>query len=486
MYRNIFSKYILTFMVIVVTNFILFILIASFLINGYSVEMKKELMENSSQSIYSSLNGVMTLSKMPLEDIIKVDNGYIVDVLNENAEANTAVIFITDNQGRVLVASNNAKGIIPSKVDEALVEGYLSEDYSYSTLGGIFKKEHINVIHPINVFPPGRADYDSETSLGAIFICSENNNPIIKRLGSSVFITLLWIFGFSFVAVYFVSERISRPLKEMSRAAKNFAKGNFSVRVPVRGNDEVSELATAFNNMAGSLEKLEENRSQFISNVSHDLRTPMTTISGFIDGILSGTIPKDKTDYYLEIVASEVKRLSRLVNSLLDITRIQSGERKFTMTSFDACELARQVLISCESRIDKKKLDIVFECDDDNMNVIADRDAIHQIMYNLVDNAVKFSNEGGTITLTVRENDDKLYVTVRNTGMGISKEELPHVFEQFYKSDRSRGLDKTGVGLGLYISKTIIDQHGEEMWVTSEEGVFCEFTFTLQKDKKTK
>jgi signal transduction histidine kinase len=156
------------------------------------------------------------------------------------------------------------------------------------------------------------------------------------------------------------------------------------------------------------------------------------------------------------------------------------------MTSFDACELLREVLISCESRIEDKKLNVNFECDEDNMRVLADKDAIHQIMYNLVDNAIKFSNEGGVLSLKVKGSDDKIFVTVYNTGEGISASDLPKVFEQFYKSDRSRGLDKTGLGLGLYISKTIIDQHGEEMWVKSEEGKYCSFTFTLAKDKKVR
>ncbi|MBQ5746379.1 MAG: GHKL domain-containing protein, partial [Clostridia bacterium] len=244
---------------------------------------------------------------------------------------------------------------------------------------------------------------------------------------------------------------------------------------------EVAELATAFNNMAGSLEKLEENRSAFLSNVSHDLRTPMTTISGFIDGILSGAIPEEKTSYYLEIVQSEVKRLARLVNTLLDVTRLESGSRKYNKTQFDICELARQVLISFESLIEDKNLSVTFECDDDNMLVFADSDAIHQVLYNLIDNAVKFTTVNGSLSLKVHSTDKKTVVSVYNSGKGISAEDIPRVFDRFYKTDRSRGLDKKGVGLGLYISKTIIDQHGEEMWVKSEEGSYCEFAFTLEK-----
>lgn len=483
MYKSIFGKYIFTFTIIVVVCFSALTLIVSTLISDYVGDLKKDSMENAAESIYSSVNGIMSVSHMPLNSIITLDKGYLIDILNRYAHTNDALIFITDSEGNVLISSDNASGHIPESVSDLLVEGYLSENYLYSDLGGIYDSEHINIIRPLNIIPTGLIDYKAEVNTGAIFISSKNTNPIFEKLGGHFIMTLLWLFLLSLLAVYFVSERISRPLKEMSYAAKSFAKGKFDVRVPVRGNDEIAELATAFNNMAGSLEKLEENRSVFLSNISHDLRTPMTTISGFIDGILSGAIPEDKTNYYLEIVASEVKRLARLVNSLLSITRLESGERKFNMVSFDICELARQVLISFESKIEEKGLDITFECDDDNMLVSADSDAIHQVVYNLIDNAIKFSNDGGELKLGIHTTDKKTVVSVKNSGKGISAEDIPHVFDRFYKSDRSRGLDKTGLGLGLYISKTIIDQHGEEMWVKSEEGVFCEFAFTLQTKK---
>lgn len=484
MCKNIFSQYILTFMIVVVICFLALSIIVSSLVENYITEMKQSVMENTSQSIYSSLNGIMSMSKMPLETIIKVDNGFILDFINRNADNNDAIIFVTDHTGEVLIVSDSGRDVIPQQIDQDLVSAYLTDGYYHSDLDGLFQAKHINVIRPINLMPSGRVDYNAEANSGAIFICADSSNPVFEKLGSTVMLTLVWIFAMSLAAVYFVSERISRPLKEMSYAAKSFAQGKFDVRVPVRGNDEVAELATAFNNMAGSLEKLEENRSTFLSNVSHDLRTPMTTISGFIDGILSGTIPPDKTDHYLGIVSNEIKRLARLVNSLLDITRLQSGERKINKVTFDICELARQVLISCESRIDAKRLEVNFECDDDNMNAVADKDAIHQIMYNLIDNAVKFSNEDGKLQVKLRDNGKKIVIAVYNTGKGISSADLPHVFDQFYKSDRSRGIDKTGLGLGLYISKAIIDQHGEEMWVRSEENAWCEFTFTLEKAKK--
>lgn len=227
------------------------------------------------------------------------------------------------------------------------------------------------------------------------------------------------------------------------------------------------------------MEKLEETRNTFLANISHDLRTPMTSIAGIIDCILEGAIPAEKHNYYLQQIASEVRRLSRLVSSLLDISRMQAGERKFNMTAFDVCEQARQILISFEKRLDEKKLDVVFDCSSDNIMVYADVDAIHQVIFNLIDNAVKFSDEGGCLTITINAKEKKVYVSIMNTGKGIPDEDQPFIFDRFYKSDRSRGLDKTGVGLGLYIVRTIIERHGEEIRLRSEYGKDCEFTFTL-------
>lgn len=224
-------------------------------------------------------------------------------------------------------------------------------------------------------------------------------------------------------------------------------------------------------------------RSTFLANVSHDLRTPMTTISGFIDGILDGAIPPEKQDYYLGIIAQEVRRLSRLVSSLLDISRIQAGDRKFEKADFDICEMARLILLSFEAKIDEKKLDIEFDAPDALM-AYSDKDAVYQVLYNICDNGMKFSREGGKYRIAIREDSDSVAVSVYNEGIGISEEDLPYVFDRFYKSDKSRGLDKTGVGLGLYICKTMIDSLGGKIFVKSEYGKYCEFTVILEKGGK--
>ena len=267
--------------------------------------------------------------------------------------------------------------------------------------------------------------------------------------------------------------------------AKEFAEGNFAARAEVRGQDEVARLAEAFNNMADSLSRLETMRNTFMANVSHDLRTPMTTISGFIDNILVGAIPPDKQPYYLEMIRDEVQRLARLVNTLLDISRIQAGERKFVFASFDVCEMARRILLSFENKIEAKHLEVSFDCEDERILAVADRDAIYQVLYNLCDNAVKFAREGGELKIAIRKTkDDTALISVYNEGEGIVKEDLPFVFERFYKADKSRGLDKSGAGLGLFISKTIIDAHHQRIWVESESGAYCSFSFTLPLDEE--
>jgi signal transduction histidine kinase len=284
------------------------------------------------------------------------------------------------------------------------------------------------------------------------------------------------------IAVYFISERVTAPLREMRRAVKDFESGKFDRRVVVHGKDEIAELGIAFNQMAQSLENLETMRSSFMSSVSHDLRTPMTTIAGFVDAIRDGIIPPEKYDHYLGIISTEVHRLSRLVSSLLDVTRIQAGDRKFVMKPFDICEMGRQILISFEQPIEAKQLQIEFVCDEENMMVLADHDAIYQIFYNICDNAVKFSSDGGVFRVTISRMADrknKLQISIYNQGDGIAAEDLPFVFERFYKGDKSRGLDRRGVGLGLYISKTIIAAHGEEIWANSVQGKDCQFCFTL-------
>ncbi len=319
----------------------------------------------------------------------------------------------------------------------------------------------------------------------AVFVYFPNvsESGLLTSLVRTIVLSTLWVLIAVLIAIFFVSERTIGPIKTISRAAKQFAAGDMDVRVPAAGRDEIGELAAAFNSMADSLSNLEKVRRTFLGNLSHDLRTPMTTISGFVDGILDGTIPKEKEEHYLQIVSSETKRLSRLVSALLDLSRLQAGERKFTFSDFDICEMAREIIISFEQQIEAKRLDVEFFSDESSMKACADKDAIYQVLYNVCDNAVKFSDEGGKLCVRVFMRDKKIHVSVYNEGVGIPPEDLPFVFDRFYKGDKSRSLDKTGVGLGMFISRSVMEAHGETITVKSEYGKFCEFEFTVRPAK---
>lgn len=328
----------------------------------------------------------------------------------------------------------------------------------------------------------------SEELLGVV-ICYDSGkteqDKMLRGMMSAIISTLVWIMIASLVAIYGVSYYSMKPLRQIGRAAKSFSRGKFNVRVKVRGNDELAELARSFNQMASAIESKDEMQKNFLSNVSHDLKTPMTTIAGFVDGILDGAIPPEKQDYYLNIIKNEVKRLSRLVSSLLDISRLQSGERKFEFKQFNICELTRQTVLSFENQLEEKKLNVEFDTDDFDMMAYGDTDAINQVIYNLCHNAVKFSYNEGLYRVSIKYENDAVRFTMYNEGIGIASDDVPYVFDRFYKSDKSRGLDKTGTGLGLFITKTIIEAHGQKITVESEYEKWCEFSFTLPKNPKS-
>ena len=493
LFKSVFIKYVTAFMLINISCMIILTTIVSSIISTYNSNVKENTLKNAAQYISEYISD--GIDSKDFDDINEYTTVYpetihtYLDIMSVNVDRLTMII--ADEDGKILLfggsgsqsalekkTSNSASIKIQDEFMKRLkTDKYVSE---HSILDGLFEQEHVIYSLPI---------YANENKVvGAVIACSDNSgmNVLLDGTVKTIFMSTLWIMLAMLVAVYFISERLVSPIKAMSHAAKMFAKGKFDVRIPVYGDDEVSELATAFNNMASSLSTNEEMRRVFLANVSHDLRTPMTTISGFIDGIIDGASPPEKHEYYLGVIASEVRRLSRLVSSLLDISKIQAGERKFTKTTFDICELSRQVLISSEQRIESKHLDVDFRCDSDNMYVIGDTDAIHQVVYNLFDNGIKFSREGGKYVIEIREIAQKIEISVFNEGDGISENDLPYVFDRFYKSDKSRGLDKTGVGLGLYISRTIIEAHNESIWVDSKQGEWCKFTFTLPKGSAPK
>ncbi len=480
MYKSVFAKYITAFMLIIALSFSILAVIIGSMILHYNVDTTQDMLDRSAQSVKAYVEELCVGDdEEGFRDRIRAGgDGLMADVLSLARLNVDSMIFLTSRSGDVLASvGSGIEQVSEGSVGEAMLDS-LVRDGSLSISGTLDELLPVKCI--VSAYPL-YIEHGQQLG-GAVFVCasSESASELVLVMIKTMIMALLWVMLAALIAVYFITEKIIGPLKDMSKAAKDFAAGHLDVRVPVVGQDEVAELATAFNNMAQSLSNLEDMRRSFLANVSHDLRTPMTTIRGFIDGILSGAIPPDQQEHYLKFIAAEVMRLSNLVSTLLDLSRIQAGDKKFNMQPFDICEMARQILLSFEQKIDAKKLDVSFDCDSDKMVVMADHQEIYRLLYNLCDNAVKFSAEGGKYELSLHEKDKKVLVSVFDEGQGIAPEDLPYVFDRFYKGDKSRGMDKTGTGLGLYIAKTIIEAHGEKIWVESEYGKNCRFSFTLK------
>ena len=323
---------------------------------------------------------------------------------------------------------------------------------------------------------------DSGIVEGAVFAfpAGSSLSGLWKAMAVVFCLTALIVLTAGTVASARAASRMARPLGEMLQATRQYSERDFSVRMNGDGKeDEIGELTASFNEMAESLQRQELRRREFMSDVSHDLKTPLTTIAGYTDGILDGTIPPESQRKYLQIISEESRRLSRMVRRMLDVSQYQAIDPLRGGNSFELCERARQVIISMEKKITDRNLDVDADIPYGPIYVYGDSDMITQVLYNLLENAAKFATEGSTLYLGVAERDDKAQVTVRNQGETIPPEEIPLLFERFHKSDKSRSVDKDGVGLGLYIVKTILDQHREKIFASSENGV-TEFAFSLR------
>ena len=401
-----------------------------------------------------------------------------LDVASE-VSGSDAIIFGID--GRAMLCSDVLTGC--SHQGLRLSESYLNKvlanggDVATGTVPHLYEEPRFVVSSLIKDFSTGKP-------LGVVVVSrpTYDTSLIMSKISNIFLMVSLLVMGVCFVAMLLILKRQSDPLKQMAHVARSFGHGNLDARVKLAQDypEEVEELALAFNNMAQELQKSEYQRKEFVANVSHELKTPMTTISGYVDGILDGTISAERSRYYLQIVSDETKRLSRLVRSMLDISRLQNqdGIPEDKKVHFDIEEVMGQVLITFEKKITDKNLNVDVDMPDHPVYTIASQDMITQVLYNLIDNAVKFCPEGETLGLKIKPAGNKVYISVSNNGETIPPEELPLVFDRFHKIDKSRSQNRDGWGLGLYIVKTIVCSHGENISVSSRDGR-TEFTFTM-------
>jgi signal transduction histidine kinase len=309
-------------------------------------------------------------------------------------------------------------------------------------------------------------------------------DDIAKKTFSSIVMPFLVLMVLSLIVLMLISNGILEPIREIIATSKQYAAGNFSARINVKTNNEFGELARYMEEMADELSRSNEYRKSFISNISHDFRSPLTSIKGYIGAMLDGTIPPENYDKYLNIVLNETNRLTKLTQGLLELNNFDSFDLQLDKSNFDIKSIITPTINTFEGRCQDKGIYLHAIFHTDNTIVYADRIRIQQVIYNLVDNAIKFTPEGRQITVQVTEKNDKVVVSVKDEGVGIPKDSLKKVFDRFYKTDPSRGKDKTGTGLGLAITKEIIKAHGETITVESEVGEGSEFIFSLPMQKE--
>ena len=401
--------------------------------------------------------------------------------LSVASQVSDADAVICDTSGRLVLCSDSPLGCEHQGLiiaNQEYLSRVLTQEYVVS--GGILEGLYEDARYVVSTAIRNTAG----DAVGIVIASSPTVSTlsVLNKLSDSyLFISVLVILA-AVVVMSFYTRKSSNPLRDMAKTANDFGHGNLKARasVPEGAPREFQELALSFNNMAQSLEKSEYQRKEFVANVSHELKTPMTTIGGYVDGILDGTIPPEQQQHYLQIVSDETKRLSRLVRSMLDISQLQDQGRipEEKKSRFDVEECAGQVLITFEQKITAKKLNVQVSMPEHPVFTHACEDYITQAIYNLVDNAVKFCPEGGCLGLQIREGSNKIYVTVFNDGPTIPPQELPLLFDRFHKLDKSRSQNRDGWGLGLYIVRTLICSHGEDISVSSADGK-TEFTFTL-------
>ena len=396
-----------------------------------------------------------------------------LEIIGESAEA---YLFFTDNDGSILIASN-PEMLHGDTVDEAVLTKADSVDKNYhlfSTLDGVLAEKSYISVSEMRSERGGHSGY--------LFLCSSGEQlaEFKQQFWSNFLLSACVMLLCASVLTKLLMRRLTDPLQKVTDAAQRFGGGDLSVRVEgVEGEGEVADLARTFNRMAENIQSNDNSRGQFMGNIAHELRTPMTTIKGFVDGILDGTIPPDLQNHYLQLVSEETGRLARLIQNMLDLSKLESGEYQVNARMFNIWDTLTGVALSAEQRINDGMIEIEGLTMDEKVLVYADPDLIHQVVYNLLDNAIKFTPAGGTIRFSVERLGPEVEIAIWNSGQGISPEALPYVFQRFYKEDRSRGLHARGAGLGLNICKVLVNLSGGQIRVESQQGEWCRFVFTL-------
>ncbi len=473
--KSLFARNFLIYALVIVLGFTVLGSAFIYQVERFSLEEKQQQLSDTSDRAAQSTLSYFQLRDGP--DWQDRFNAIYRVTMNMLATDCGGTIFVGDEEGNLMFIANadgcysqeNNGLMLPTiAMNDLLSDGVFAQN---STFYGYLSASSYVVGRTVSD-PDGRA-------VGVVFVCvpAQSKAALFLEL-SRVFILLtIGVLFLTLIATIMVVRNMIRPMKNMAIAARRFAAGDYSARAPLpKYQDELYDMTMSFNSMAEAMQNVEETRRGLIASVSHDLRTPMTTIAGFVDGMLDGTIKPEKQSYYLKIISDEIKRLSRLASSMLAVSRLENS-RELEKTGFDVSEMVRRIIISFEQKLTEKRIEV--ELDIPEVQILkAEHDSFFQAVYNLVDNAVKFTDVGGTITLYMAETAGKLQFNIINTGSTIPPDKIKFIFDRFFKGDTSRNSNTGGSGLGLYITKTVIKQHGGDIYVRSGDNK-TEFCFTV-------
>ncbi len=475
-------KRLFTFMTITI---ILCILVASFSLAFFLVDFwKNDRLTRLSDDALSLSRSVFSIYESNYNRDIFAENDMLLHTsFQAISDKSEATLLITSEDGRILYCPERSAGAAHCPLHDAaafdseiLENAFVRYPLSYSAQTSLRFQEEEACLSAVAVAT-------SDNRLFYVIAMQNVSDAYVPY--TTAFIKMVLRAGLlgvlvAFLGSFITSYRIVRPLKKLTAATKHYAQGDFSERINTADTyTELAEFSESFNSMADSLERIEASRIAFVSNTSHEFKTPMTIISGFIDGILDGTIPPEDEEKYLRIVSEETKRLSNLVVAMLNISKIEAGKLELSTSSVNLQRLICSVMLGFEAAVEKKNIEVIGLDRLSPVSIRADEVLLGQIVFNLADNAVKFTPEGGKITLSLTSTPENAVFSIENTGRGIPEADRALIFERFYKVDRSRGLDSKSFGIGLYIVKSIIDLHHGTITVDSAENAYTRFTVTL-------
>jgi len=498
--NTIFNKTILIFTAMSFVSFLITGLLLSNFMVSYSVNESLSQMSQTANLIDTTVSGIITMYSEQGANGIAINQEHFNRIARTYYDMSKSHVYIIDasnagDLGRVVVACPPVKdSLIEPNLNYVNGNYYLSAEQYTNVLNsesgviidtdyykGLYKGSNTKWVTIAKRLETKLAD--GETVIAGVVIISRpfknvyiSRTTVLNYFLLSMCVSLL----LSLLVAAFFTKKITGPIDHLKLAAKRVSNGDFCGRIEYSSNDDMGELIDSFNSMTRSLKLLDKMRNDFIANVSHELRTPITTIGGFIDGIIDGTIPEEKREHYLAIVKNEVKRMNDLVNDQLQIARLQQNMANLKKTTFDINEMIREEIIKNEKNIEDKQIEIEVEFEHERQNVFAEKESISRVIINLLNNAIKFTPEKGIITIGTLSKKGDVEIYIKDTGVGIPADDLERIFERYFKSDRSRAVDKEGTGLGLAICRKIINAHNYQIKAFNNAESGAKFVFWLK------